>query len=401
MFNFFSYLKQKLILQYFLALAIIIALYILIKLFFYYYTENTLAYKNNNNLVLGISIPKNLNFCGEPIPSDNIAIKKNIEEEFLSTSNWKQNANLIFNKAERWFPYIEPILKEEKVPNDFKYVAVIESHLSNVVSPAGAVGFWQLVESSAKNFDLEITENIDERYDVEKSTRAACKLFKQAYAEFNNYTLSAAAYNLGIGGIAKALKTQNTNNYYELKLNAETKAFVYRILAYKTLLQNPENFGIKRKPFKSRPKLSFKNVSCDSTITNIKNFAQYVKCPLLTFKIFNPWLINNKLINPNKKKYIFKIPSNINEDYSLYMRDLIGEDGIALDNTGLNIQPDNVIDSVKTIYHIVAEKETLAELAEFYEVKLEFLKKINNIPDSTVFIKSGIKIKIQYPVKKN
>ncbi len=400
--NTINYIKQKLLLQYVIALVLITSIYVIIKIFINFNSKNELAYKNNNDFVIGINIPKNLNFCGEAIPANNLEIKKNIEEEFLSTANWKNNAALIFTKAERWFPYIEPILKEENVPTDFKYVAVIESHLSNVVSPAGAVGFWQLVKSSAQNYDLEINEFVDERYDVEKSTRAACKLFKEAHKEFNNYTLAAAAYNLGIGGISRALKNQNKNNYYDLKLNAETKAFVYRILAYKTLLEHPENFGIKRKKFKPKSKLAYTKIEVDSSITNLKFLATKLKCPVLTLKIFNPWFVGEKLPNPTNKKYIFSLPKNFNDAYSEYMRDLIGEDGAALNTLDLGMaESTNVPDSVKILTHTVTINETIKELADFYEVNPLILKKWNNYSDTCNYLKPGTVLKLFFPVKKN
>jgi len=197
-------------------------IYFLLKKSVYPPTTNKLAYVNNNFNILGLNIPANLSFCGEKIPSNNYEIKINLEQEFFTNAYWKANSSVLFLKAQKWFPYIEPILKREGVPEDFKYVAIIESHLSNIVSAAGAAGFWQLVPASAQNYGLEVNEYVDERYHVEKSTKAACQHFKDAFALFKNWTLSAAAYNFGIGGIQGALKEQNANSYYDLLLNKET-----------------------------------------------------------------------------------------------------------------------------------------------------------------------------------
>lgn len=290
-------------------------------------TPSAYAYNNNNFNVFGLNIPPNLMFCGEKIPGDNYEIRLNLEKEFFSNSYWKNNSAILFNKAARWFPYIEPILKEEGVPDDIKYIAVIESHLSNERSPAGAVGFWQLVQSTAVNYGLEVSDEVDERLDVERSTRAACKLIKEAYARLNNWTLATAAYNLGIGGIEKALKKQGTNNYYDLLLNQETGEFVYRVLAYKTLLSDPNHFGIRKKNMKRTSKIPMKIYQVDSTLTDIRFLAKKMGCSKAMVKLFNPWLLGESLKNEAKRTYKFRIPKDLKRDYSAYIADLLTEDG--------------------------------------------------------------------------
>jgi hypothetical protein len=254
-------------------------------------SANKVSYSNNNFNFLGLNIPANLHFCGEKIPPNNYEIIRNLQKEFFNNTYWKANSSVLFAKAQKWFPYIEPILKREGVPDDFKYVAIIESHLSNIVSPAGAAGFWQLVPSVANNYGLEVNENVDERYHVEKATMAACKLFKQAHNVFNNWTLAAAAYNLGIGGIQEKLKKQNAKSYYEMILNRETGSFVYRILAYKTLFSSPSHFGIKKKKFTYIPVIPFRIFKVDSSITSLGAFAKYCGCTKSTIKFFNPRII--------------------------------------------------------------------------------------------------------------
>ncbi len=279
-------------------------------------------YSDANFKVLGLNLPRNLEFCGEKIPQNDYEIKESLEKEFHSNKQWKSSATLFFYRAQKWFPVIEPILKRENVPGDLKYVAVIESHLSNAVSPVGAAGFWQLVPNTARNYGLIVNEEVDERYDVEKSTVAACRHFKDAYKMFNNWTLSAAAYNLGIGGIQNALKKQNTDNYYDLMLNRETGSFVYRILAYKTLLSNPDHFGItqKLKPGGGLP--AAKIIKVDSSITSIAAFAKSIGVNEIVLKTFNPWLIGKTLSNPDHHVYSFKIPKNKNVDLSAYFGDV-------------------------------------------------------------------------------
>jgi membrane-bound lytic murein transglycosylase D len=347
--------------------------------------ENAFVYSNNNFSVFGLNIPSSLNFCGEKIPSNNIEIKENLEKEFFSNSYWKSNSVVLFNKAQRWFPYIEPILKQEGVPDDFKYVAVIESHLSNIVSPAGAAGFWQMVPVSAKNYKLEVTEYIDERYHVEKSTRAACKLFKAAHDVFNNWTLAAAAYNLGIGGIQAKLKQQNTDNYYDLMLNKETGSFVYRILAYKTLFSSPSHFGIKKRKWTYVPKIPVKIFRVDTSVSDIASIANYANCTKSLIKFFNPWILQNSIPNPNGNVYEIVVPKNLKLDYSSYIKDLTGYDGLIIPeiNPVISVNQKLTLDSVKTrtIHHIVKAKETIEELSSFYEVKPEQLRKWNNLPE--------------------
>lgn len=310
-----------------------VVVFIFLKIYVLLPSENSISYNNNNQNVLGLNIPSNLEFCGEKIPSNSIAIKEDLEKEFFNNNYWKSNSAVLFAKAKKWFPYIEPILKQQGVPDDFKYVAVIESHLSNIVSPAGAAGFWQLMPASAQNYGLEINEFVDERLDVEKSTKAACKHINDSYAIFKNWTLSAAAYNLGIGGIQSALKKQNSSNYYDLLLNSETGSFVYRILAYKTLFSNPGHFGIKKKKLTYFAKIPLKIYKVDSSLTNIAFLAKYLGCSKAVIKLHNPWLLGESLQNPENKTYEFKIPKNLKTDYSSYIIDLLGEDSISVKET--------------------------------------------------------------------
>ena len=214
----------------FIFLLLFISGYIFLRIWIYAPYDNTLSYKNNTGNVLTLNIPDDLEFCGERIPKDNIKAKKAIEREFYSDSYWKLFSTTLFKKTIRWFPIIEPILKSENIPNDFKYVAVIESHLSNAVSPAGAAGFWQLGESTAYLHGLEVNDFIDERYHVEKATKAACKNIKEAFSYFKNWTLTAAAYNCGIGVIQNVLKKHyNSKQIYikKLKYKLFMKLFLY------------------------------------------------------------------------------------------------------------------------------------------------------------------------------
>lgn len=307
------------------------------------------AYENNNFNVFGLNIPSNLRFCEEPVPVDNFEIRTNLEGEFFTNKYWKNNSAILFNKVAKWFPYIEPILKQEGVPDDIKYIAVIESHLSNQVSPVGAAGFWQLMPSAARKYGLIVNDEVDERYDVEKSTRAACKFFKEAHGRFHNWTLSAAAYNMGMGGVERAVQQQQVKNYYDLLLNKQTGEFVYRLMAYKTLLSSPIHFGIKRKKITYFTKIPVKTITVDSSITDLTYLAKHLKCSKAQIRLMNPWLRKGILTNPNKQAYKFKIPKDLKKDYSSYYMDLMSEDGYKYDEK----EPESVelpkVDTVSTI----------------------------------------------------
>lgn len=266
-----------------------------------------------------------MHFCNDTLPLDDIEVKTSIQKEFYETGLLKNKSSeyLLFSRCERWFPFVEPILKQYQLPDDLKFIAVIESHLSNATSPMGAKGFWQLLPQTAQSLGLQVDEWIDERLDVEKSTTAACKYFIQAYNELQNWTLVAAAYNYGINGIKYQLEKQQVTSYHHLKINQETKEFVYRIIAYKTLLTYPNHFGINRK-LKPKNKLFLKSIKIDTSITDIRYLANYLNCPTLIFKAFNPWLLSSHLPNPDKKIYTFKYPPNTKADYSAYISDLLG-----------------------------------------------------------------------------
>lgn len=361
--------------------------YLILKVFVYFPTPNEISYTNNNFYVFDLNIPADLEFCGEKIPSNNYNIRKDLEKEFFTSVYWKNNSRVLFNKAQRWFPYIEPILKSEGVPDDFKYLCVIESHLSNASSGAGAAGFWQLVPSSARNYGLEVNSQVDERYHVEKATKAACAHILDAYRVFNNWTLAAAAYNRGIGGIQNAMAKQKTSNYHDLLLNKETGSFVYRIMAYKTLFSSPGHFGIKKKRWTYYSKIPFKIYKVDSTLTSIAAFEKMIDCPPGTVSFFNPWLLTNELDNPEKKVYEIRVPKNLNADYSGYIDDLLADVSATyvpqnklieqMDETRI----DSTTNTVKPQSFTVKVEEPLKNLAVFLKVKEEDLRKWNHIPE--------------------
>ena len=191
-----------------------------------------------------IEFADDLTFAGERVPLEMFNIRERYERELLSTCYFHSNTMLLMKRSSRWFPVIVPILKKYGIPEDFKYLCVTESTLTNAVSPAGAVGFWQFLERTGKEYGLEINKDVDMRYNVELETEAACRYFLKSYEKYHNWTLVAASFNAGTTRLNKFLKTQKVNNYYDLLLPDETERYIFRILAFKTILENPEKYGI-------------------------------------------------------------------------------------------------------------------------------------------------------------
>ncbi len=253
-------------------------------------------------------IPEELDFCGEKVPLLDFDVYERMERELLVNAHWESATILYLKRANRWLPIIEPILERNGIPNDFKYLAVIESGLSNAVSPAGAVGFWQFMEPAAKKYGLEITKEIDERYNLEKSTLAACKFLKDAYNKYGSWTMAAASYNFGMNGIDKQIDKQKTLNYYNLYLVEETNRFVFRLLAMKEIFKDPKYYGFDLKEDELYKKIDTREVVVKKEIKDLAAFAKEYGINYKFLKIFNPWLRNNTLPNKSKKAYVIKIP---------------------------------------------------------------------------------------------
>ncbi len=306
----FIHITGKLVFKVLLIILVMIGLYLLQKSF--YKTSNQ---QDNNTLAQGhkyyaesVEIPDTLSFAGEPVPLNNFDVYESLEKEFLVNSYWHSQTILMLKKAYRYFPIIEPLLKKNKVPEDFKYLVVAESGFSNVVSPAGASGFWQFMKPTAQKYGIEISEEVDERYNLEKSTEAACKHLKDLFSYYKNWTLVAAAYNLGAGNLDKALSNQNVNSYYDLYLNDETARYVFRILAIKTILSSPSKYGFfipKRDRYTIIPTEKFE---IDTTINNLSQFAIDKGLNYKLLRIFNPWLRKYKLTVTDGKKYLIQLP---------------------------------------------------------------------------------------------
>lgn len=255
-------------------------------------------------------VPDELEFCGEKVPLYDGDVYERMERELLVNAHWESATILYLKRANRWFPVIEPILKKNGIPNDFKYLSVIESGLSNVVSPAGAVGFWQFMEPAAKKYGLEINKEIDERYNIEKSTYAACAYLKDAYKKYGSWTMAAASYNFGMNGIDKQIERQQTKNYYNLFLVEETDRFIFRLLAIKEIFQNPKYYGFDIKTDDLHEKIETREIVVKKSIKDLASFATENGINYKYLKLFNPWLRSKNLPNKSKKTYIIKIPDD-------------------------------------------------------------------------------------------
>lgn len=336
-------------------------------------------YFNANYKVFGVNIPKDLNFAGEGVPINDFTVRESIDRELLVNTYFQSQTILIHKRANRWFPVIEPILKKNGIPDDFKYIALIESNLSNVVSPKGATGFWQLIEGTAKYYNLEINEEVDERYNVEKSTEAACKYFQEAYEKFGSWTLAAASYNLGMGGIENQLKKQKANNFYDLLLNEETSRYIFRILSTKEIISKPSNYGYILRKKDLYPSLQTYKIKIDSSVTDLADFAISQGISYKILKTFNPWLRKNYLKNSNKKTYEITLPKNgFNE---AYFADMNNEEQNTLSSidTSKSIQP--TFKPKPDVIHIIKEGETISSIAKQYKISNDQLKMWNLLPE--------------------
>ena len=255
-------------------------------------------------------IPSEVSFAGEKVPIARYDVREALDRELLVNVYWQSNLLLYCKRSHRWFPVIEPILKANNIPEDFKYLALIESGFMNVTSPAKASGFWQFLKETGSNYGLEINDEVDERYHLEKATEAACKYLASSYKQHKSWALAAAAYNMGDGGVKKSIAKQQNSSYWDLQLNEETARYMYRILAAKIILSNPQQYGIRLRVVDLyQPIVPATKLQVDSSINNLVDFAIQQGITYKQLKDFNPWLRSDKLTNKEKKTYIILIPS--------------------------------------------------------------------------------------------
>ena len=267
-----------------------------------------LSFEQIDHITHDIEMPDTMYFCGEEVPLNLFYVRERLERELLVNSYRHSATILLLKRTTRWFPVMEPLMEKYGLPEDFKYLAMIESELTNAVSPSKAVGFWQFLEGTGKEYSLEINKEVDMRYNVEKETVAACKYLKASYRKFGSWTLAAAAFNCGNGRITKTQEGQRVDSYYDMLLPEETQRYVFRILALKLITENPEKYGFQiqdngwYRPFET------KTVTVTESIPNLVDFAYEQGTNYKMLKYFNPWLRSNSLTVSAGKSYEIKIP---------------------------------------------------------------------------------------------
>lgn len=364
--------------KYAISMGLIVVLLLGIKLFVFSLSESDedqahQQYFSSSYKVLGVTIPKDLALAGEPVPLYKFNVREGLDRELTVNTYWQSQGLMMHKLTNRWFPVIEPILKREGIPDDLKYVVLVESGLTNVVSPAGATGYWQLLESTAKVYGLEINNEVDERYHIEKSTEAACKYFKEAHKKFNNWTLVAASYNMGMAGVQRQLNKQQAKTFYDLLLNEETSRYIYRILAIKELISHPQNYGYMLRKKDLYPPIPTEKIKIDSSISDLADFALKQGINYKILKYFNPWLRKNTLSNKNKKEYQIAIPK---KGFSVYGIDEFAE---RMNADSLNVQAANTDSVPESIIYTVKQGETTASIARQYDVDENLIKVWNEL----------------------
>lgn len=262
----------------------------------------------NDYNVYALQVPDHLEFAGEKMPLENPDILERMDRELLVNTYWQSNGLLMFKRSQKYFPIIEPILAKNGIPDDFKYLAVIESGLTNASSPAGAKGVWQILKGTGRDYGLEVNDNVDERYHIEKATEAACKYLQDSKEKLGSWTLAAAAYNAGNAGISRRLEDQKVSSYYDLLLGEETGRYVFRIVALKEILNNPQKYGFNFREKDLYKRIPTYSVEVDTAVSDFAKFSEQFGINYKILKIHNPWLREPHLDNNSRRKYVIEIP---------------------------------------------------------------------------------------------
>ena len=268
-----------------------------------------LSFDQIDHITHDIELPETMEFCGEQVPLHLFYVRERLERELLVNTYRHSTTILQLKRTTRWFPVMEPIMEQYGLPEDFKYLAMIESELTNAVSPSKAVGFWQFLEGTGKEYNLEINREVDMRYNVEKETVAACKYLKDSYRKFGSWIAAAAAFNCGNGRISRTMDDQRVDSYFDMLLPEETQRYVYRILALKLITENPEKYGFQIGDNGWYRPYEYKTVTVTESIHNLMDFAFEQGTNYKMLKYFNPWLRSNSLTVSAGKSYDIKIPT--------------------------------------------------------------------------------------------
>jgi hypothetical protein len=271
------------------------------------YTFRIEQLKDSISVVFPIRVEGEVDFAGQRVPLEDAEVAERLDRELQVNAYRHANTFSNMKLANRHFGTLERILREEGVPDDFKFLALIESDFRDVVSPSGAAGFWQFMPVTARQYGLEVNEFIDERYHIEKATRAACKYLKDAKLELGSWTMAAAAYNTGTNGMFNRAADQHSYNYYDLYLNQETSRYVFRILAMKIIFSNPKKAGYVFDDKDLYQPLKFNEVPVDTSIEDLAIFAKEQNLRYKDIKVLNTWIRSKSIPNKGKKVYNIKI----------------------------------------------------------------------------------------------
>ncbi len=264
--------------------------------------------QNGEQVAVIPELPSRISFAGEEVPLKYFDVRESLQREMTVITYWHSSMILIFQNDNRYKREIMKILKEEGVPEDFYYLCIAESGLQPVSSYAGACGYWQFLAATAKEYGLVVNDEVDERYNIRKSTYAAAAYFKKAYAELGSWTLAAASYNIGLGNVKYRKKIQFQNNYYDMQFPEETGRYVFRALAFKTIMKDPEKYGFKLDKEQLYPEFDYKEVTVNTPIENWSAFAAKHRTNFKLLKMYNQWIKANNLTNKNRDTFIVRIP---------------------------------------------------------------------------------------------
>jgi hypothetical protein len=256
------------------------------------------------------TVPTEVWFADEKVPIEFFDVYESLDRELIINTYRHSSTILYVKRAKRYFPIIEPILQANGIPDDFKYLCVAESGLDHAISPAGATGFWQFMKTTGREYNLEVNNYIDERYNIIKTTSAACNYLNNAYKKFGNWTLAAVSYNMGMAGLQRRLDQQKVDNYWDLYLTPEPARYVYRIVALKIVMSNPELYGFNIPTEDLYHPINYYPIIVDTTINNLQEFALKFGINYKLLKIFNPWIRDTMLMNRSGKEYTLIIPDS-------------------------------------------------------------------------------------------
>ena len=328
-----------------------------------------------NYRIYSLPIPQKVSFAGVSIPLKEYDVAERYDREILTNVYWQSQTLMLLKRSQRFLPTIDRILTENNIPADFKYLAMAESGLQNVSSPAGAAGFWQFLDKTAKRYKLDINEDVDERYHLEKATQAACLYFKEAYAIFNDWALVAASYNMGIEGVRRQMQNQQMKSYFDLYLNVETSRYLFRIIAIKDICENPTKFGFHipiNHYYKDVPSVK---VKVDLSISQLSEWAIHNNCNYKLVKLLNPWLRKAYInVTPGKIYYIALPKDRIMQSE---LASKVVNDTLSLSQTSLGDMPKE--DLMPIIEHKVEKDESIESIAIKYAVKPEDICTWNNL----------------------